>query len=252
MSHAYIPRINTGGNFCGHNPKEPRLTLAKPASERQPLVISRAGKRVTDYYTKPATIPTLAHQHRRRHRSEGRESCVLIILSLLKFVDLASLRVGLPTPEGFAALPIKLLADHAGISLRRAERAIARLKLSGLLTVAQVAERQDDGSIRGVAAIKAVSKNLWGCFGLDDMLQHERIKAAKRVRKSARKNQNLTSRAKARAGLFLDQIRGQLPTRQKIDPERNRALQLREIELRTAHPDWPLADIKRKARQSAF
>lgn len=252
MSRAYVPRINNGGNFCGHNPKAPRLTLAKPASERRPLVLRRLDERITDYYARPATIPTLAHQHSRRHRSESREGCLLILLSLLKLMDLASLRVGVPTPEGFVALPITLLADHAGISLRRAERAIAKLKTAGLLTITQVAERQADGSILGVPAIKAVSKHLFGCFGLADMLKHEREKAAKRVRKSERKNQNLTSRAKARAGLFLEQIRGALPTRQKADPERARAIQLRELELRQAHPDWPLADIQRKARQSAF
>lgn len=252
MTRAYVPRINNGGNFCGHKPKEPRLTIATPASERVPLVLRKLADRAKDYYWRPATLPTLAHQRSRRHRSESRESCLLIILALLKFTDLASLRVGIPTPEGFSALPITLLAKHAGISLRRAERAIAKLKTAGLLTVSPVAERQADGSIIGVAAIKAVSKYLWGCFGLADMLKHERIKAAKRVRKSERKNQNLTSRAAARAGLFLEQIRGALPTRQKTDPERARAIQLRELELRQAHPDWPLADIQRKARQSAF
>lgn len=254
MSHAYIPRINTGGNFCGHNPKQPRFTIAKPTSERAPLVLRRLAERAKDYYWNPSTLPTLAHQHgrRRRHRSESRESCLLILLSLFKFVDLASLRVGIPTADGFAALSIPVLAAHAGITLRRAERAIAKLKKAGMLTVSAVAERQADGSIRGMAAIKAVSKHLWGCFGLADMLAHERVKAAKRVTKSRRKNQNLTSRAAARGGLFIEQIRGKLPTRQKADPERSRAIALREIEISLAHPDWPMADIQRKARQSAF
>lgn len=251
MTRAYAPRVNEGGNFCGHNPRAPRLALAKPAHGRQPLVIRRAGERLADYYAKPRTIPTLAHQTTRRHRSESRESCVLLLLSLLKFTDLASLRVGIPTDAGFAPLPLKTLADHAGVGLRRAERAMAKLKAAGLLTVSQVCEKQADGSLLALPAIKAVSKHLWGCFGLADMLAAERVKAAKRDKKAGRRGQNITSRATARGSLFLEQVRAKMPGRRVCDPEQTRALQLREIELALKNPGLSLDDIKRKARHGA-
>lgn len=253
MTRAYVPRVNQGGNFCGHNPAKPRFQIAKPASERLPLVVRRLMERAQDFYWRPDTIPTLAAANNsvRRMRSERREGVLQILAAILKFTDVASLRVGIPTDAGFAGLTITTLASHAGVSLRRAERAIANLKTAGLLTVASVAERQADGSYIGVAAVKAVSKHLWGVFGLLDMLKHEREKAAKRTRKTARRNDNLVSRAASRAALTFDAIRermGMRPTR-ATDPEQRRAIALREIELRQQHPDWPAADIRRKARQ---
>lgn len=247
---AYVPRVNEGGNFCGHNPAAPRLVLAVPPSERMPLILRRLLERMQDFFWRPDVLPSLnaANRSERVLRSERREGCLLVLSSILKFTDVESLRVGIPTAEGFSGITIPLLAKHAGITLRRAERAVANLKAAGLLTVSPVAERQADGSYLGVAAIKAVSKHLWGCFGLLDMLKHEREKAAKRARKVQRKAGNVVSRATSRAALVLDAIKTNLPSR-RPDPELQRRIALREIELRMQHPDIPIADIQRKARQ---
>lgn len=251
VSHAYTPRINEGGNFCGHNPAKPALDIAKPASHRAPLIIRRLMERIPDFYWSPDKLPSLnaANRSRRNLRSERREGCLRILSAILKFTDVASLRVGIPTADGFAGLTIPLLANHAGVTLRRAERAIANLKTAGLLTVATIAEKQNDGTFLGVAAVKAVSKHLWGCFGLLDMLTHERDKASKRARKVQRKTANVASRAKSRAALTLDAIRTTLPRARRTDPELKRRLALREIELRIQDPGRPIADIQRQARQ---
>ena len=251
MSRAYVARVNAGGNYCGHLPGKPRLELAKPAAHRQPLIIRRAQERIADFYWSPDKLPSLnaANQSARNLRSERRESCLLILSSILKFTDVESLRVGIPTADGFAGLPITTLANHAGVTLRRAERAVANLKTAGLLKVSPVVEKQDDGSYIGVAAVKAVSKHLWGCFGLLDMLKHEREKAAKRARKVVRKTGNLVSRAKSRAALALDAIRVSLPRTRRDDPEQRRRLMMRELELRASDPGRSVADIQRQARQ---
>jgi hypothetical protein len=252
MTRAYVPRVNEGGNFCGHDPAAPRLNLEKPASERLPLVLRRLMERMPDFYITPSKIPTLnaANNSARQLRSESRESCLLVLASIVKFTDLASLRVGIPTAEGFAGLTIATLANHAGVGLRRAERAVAKLKAAGLLTVASIAEKQADGSFLGVAAVKAVSKHLFGVFGLLEMLKHERDKASRRVKKQARRLANVATRAGSRAALQLAKIRTFLPTPSRpVDPEHRRRLALREIELRQRHPDWPIADIQRQARQ---
>lgn len=251
MSHAYVPRVNEGGNFCGHNPGKPALDLAKPAANRQPLIIRRLQERIPDFYWSPEKLPSLnaANRSARVLRSERREGCLRILSAILKFTDVASLRVGVPSAQGFMGVTISLLAKHAGMTLRRAERAVANLKTAGLLTVSPVAEKQDDGSYLGVAAVKAVSKHLWGCFGLLDMLKHEREKASKRARKVQRKTANVVSRAKSRAALTLDAIRTTLPRARRADPELQRRLALREIELRIQDPGRPIADIQRQARQ---
>lgn len=251
MTRAYVPRDNLGGNYCGHNPASPRRAIALPASERMPLVLRRAAERMQDFYDRPDTIPTLnnANLSDRQLRSESREGCLLVLSSILKFTDVASLRCGVPTDKGFAGLTVSTLAKHAGVSLRRAERSVAKLKRAGLLTVAALSERQPDGSFVGVAAIKAVSKHLWGAFGLLDMLKHERDKAAKRIRKSARRYGNVVTRATSRAALALDSIRARLPASRPVDPEQRKRLALRELQLREQHPDWPIASIQRQARQ---
>lgn len=251
MTRDYVPRVNEGGNFCGHNPARPRLSPSNAPSERLPLILRRLLERIPDFYWSPETLPSLnaANNSIRRLRSERREGCLLILAAILKFTDVESLRVGIPTAEGFAGLTIALLSKHAGIVLRRAERAVADLKRAGLLTVSAVSERLADGSYKGVAAIKAVSKHLWGCFGLLDMLKHERDKAAKRARKVQRKTANVVSRARSRAALAIDAIKTRLPGARRIDPEQQRRLALREIELRIQDPGRPIADIQRQARQ---
>lgn len=253
MSRVYVPRVNEGGNFCGHNPASPRIVMANPASGRIPLVLRRLIERMQDYYFRPTTLPTLnaANGSHRRQRSERRESCLLVLQSILKFTDVASLRCGIPTDKGFASLTIATLASHAGVGLRRAERAVANLKAAGLLTVAPIVERQADGSYQGVAAIKAVSKHLWGAFGLLDMLKHERDKASKRIKKQAHRYAAATSRAASRAALALAGLRDlvQRPRNTATDPEQRRRVALRELELRQQHPTWSIHQVQHQARQ---
>lgn len=48
--------------------------------------------------------------------------------------DLTSLRVGIPTADGFKSMTVDFIAKQTGMTLRRCERAIADLKAAGLLT----------------------------------------------------------------------------------------------------------------------
>lgn len=253
MAHAYVPRENEGGNYCGHDPESPQLSLAIAAPENAPKILSQLRERLPEFFDRPTIIPSLnfANGSTRQQRSERRESCIRVISVLLKFTDLASLRVGVPTADGFMGLTFPLLAKHCGMGIKRLERAVADLKKAGLLTVAPVAEKHEDGTYSSVAAVKAVSQHLWGVFGLLEKLNSERAKAAKRVKKFARKNSNITQRAKSRGALVLAGIRARIPfgERQSADPEQRRRVALRELELRQQHPDWPVADIQRQARQ---
>ncbi|EKB4876850.1 hypothetical protein OWX57_006650 [Pseudomonas aeruginosa] len=62
---------------------------------------------------------------------------------------------------------------------------MADLKRANLLTVSQPRQLQDDGSWRGLAAVKAVNALLFTAFGLHERLRHERDRAAKRLAKKA-------------------------------------------------------------------
>jgi hypothetical protein len=188
VARAYIPRTNSGGNFCGHQPDAPRLELVKPSTDKtRPKILAELQSRVRQYYRSPRYIPSLnaANGSRRQQRSERREACLLLLNAILEFTDLASLRCGVPTSAGFISLTLDYLVQYTGMNMRRAERAMADLKRANLLTVSQPRQLQDDGSWRGLAAVKAVNALLFTAFGLHERLRHERDRAAKRLAKKA-------------------------------------------------------------------
>ncbi len=141
MDRAYVPRANLGGNFCGHDPLSPRLTLASPAKTGMggiPRVLTLCSERLKDYYDSPRkVIPSLdlANGSKCQQRSERREACILLMTALLKHTDLASLRVGIPTRDGFLGLTVDYIARQTGMTLKRVERALTDLKASGLVTL---------------------------------------------------------------------------------------------------------------------
>ncbi|WP_131679688.1 hypothetical protein [Metapseudomonas furukawaii] len=186
----YVPRTNSGGNFCGHNPDAPRLQLAKPTTlKNRPRILQRLQEAVRQYYRSPSRLPSLnaANRSQRQQRSERREACILALTSILEFTDLTSLRCGIPTAAGFQSLTLEYLAAFTGMGLRRMERAVADLKRSNILTVAQPRQLQEDGTYRGLAAVKAVNNLLFGAFGLLKWLKHERQRASERLAKRAKK-----------------------------------------------------------------
>ena len=197
---AYIPRTNPGGNFCGHQPDAPRLELVRPTTAKaRPGILRELQGRVRQYYSAPRYIPSLnaANGSKRQQRSERREACLLLLNAILEFTDLASLRCGVPTSAGFISLTLDYLVQYTGLNIRRAERAMADLKRANLLTVSQPRQLQDDGSWRGLAAVKAVNALLFTAFGLYERLRHERDRATKRLAKKALKGGgNLTGWAR--------------------------------------------------------
>lgn len=169
-----------------------------------------------------------------------------MIDAILEYTDLVSLRCGVPTATGFMSLTLDYLVQYTGLNMRRAERALADLKKANLLTVSQPRQLLEDGSWRGLAAVKAVSALLFTTFGLHERLKHERDRAAKRLAKKAvRAGGSLTSWARSKLV-----IGNPAPSRgRRVEPgspprgvdrltfERERQEVL--IELKGAHPTMP-------------
>lgn len=202
-TRTYVPRVNSGGNYCGHQPDAPRLDLVKPTTTKtRPKILTLLQERVRRYYAAPDCLPSLraANQSKkgRQQRSERREACLQLLSAILEFTDLTSLRCGVPTPSGFLSLTLDYLVEFTGLQPRRAERAMADLKRANLLTVNQARQLQEDGSWRGLAGVKAVNKLLFSAFGLGRRLRHERDRAAKRLaKKVAHKGGTLTGWARS-------------------------------------------------------
>jgi len=259
VGRPYAPRENLGGNFCGHDPLCPRLTLARPAKTGKdgiPRILTLCSERLKGYYHNPRLIiPSLdlANGSQRQQRSERREACLLLLMALLKYTDLASLRVGIPTQDGFLSLTVGYIAKQTGMTLKRVERALADLKTSGLVTLSQPRKRLPDGSWKGLAAVKAISRHLFALFGLGRMLQRERDKASRRL---AKKSKNRETAGQAQLALALKALTGKLSSKPNRKPpddlEYRRRLNLKLTELKEKHWDWSRERLIKEAERMLF
>lgn len=197
------------GNKCGHSPESPRW-FAPPKQHTRPKIIEKAIQEIKRYYSDPAsTIPSLnlANGSDRQQRSERREACLSVLACLLHYLDLATLRVGIPQNDtSFQGISMPFIADKASLSLKRAERAVRDLVRAGLITVHPLCQKIGDTVYKGYAAIRTVSAKLFTIFGLAGRLRFERDKASTRLKKRTRKEQ---TKSKAKIDLMIASHFGQ-------------------------------------------
>ncbi|ARB46961.1 hypothetical protein [Alloalcanivorax xenomutans] len=87
-----------------------------------PPLLKDVAQRLMAYLYWPAEVlPSLnyANGSLRQQRVERRDSCLRLLLAVLRQLDLASLRVGIPTAEGFRPVPLAVLSKKAGLGVRR-------------------------------------------------------------------------------------------------------------------------------------
>lgn len=175
------------GNRCGHNPLAPRCFVPPPEHQTRPGILLRLSTRLWSYYKEPATVlPSLnfANGSTRQQRSERREACLIVLDTLIHYLDLATLTVGIPRAGSIAGLTMAFIAERAGLSLNRVERAVKDLKLGGILSVHPFVTRTATGGLIGHGAIRAISPKLFTIFGLTSWLKLERNRAAKQRRQA--------------------------------------------------------------------
>ena len=181
------------GNRCGHDPKHPRLSPAKPIRKGKgglPRILSLAAERAKAWYYHPKKCKLLQSHPHRKTRSERREACQTVIETILSHLDLASLCLGTPTLEnGFIDIDMHTIVRDSGIGQRRCERAIALLKEAGFMKVQQPRAINDQGDYVGLRAIRVVTTLFFEFLNLGPMLQRERARATERLQRRARKAQ---------------------------------------------------------------
>lgn len=215
------------GNNCGHRPEAPRW-FDPPHRHTRPKIITRIVAEIRRYYRDPAaTIPSLnlANGSDRQQRSERREACLSVLGCLLHYLDLATLRVGIPQNDtSFAGISMPFIAEKSGLTLKRAERAVRDLVRAGIVTVHPLCEKISDTVYKGYAAIRTVSSKLFALFGMSGRLRYERDKASARLKKRARKEE-----AKGRAKIDLLLASGEVPKQTEDYPKSGRIAELRSI-----------------------
>lgn len=195
------------GNNCGHIPENPRW-FSPPEKHKRPKILTEIQQRIRQYYQKPAQLlPLLCYIYgnkskkskKRQQRSERREACINVLACLLHYMDLTTLRVGIPQTDGsFKGIDMRFIAERCGLNLRRVERAMNDLVKSGLVTVHPLCEKISEIAYKGYAAIRTISKQLFTIFSLEGRLRHERERASERQKKKNRK-----AEAKGRANIDL-------------------------------------------------
>jgi hypothetical protein len=214
------------GNRCGHDPLAPRFFEAPADHGDRPPIIRKWIDRCRDFYRDPAKIPSLANalfarkqaadpdgDHTpRQMRSERREACCALLGAIAHYCDLPSLCLSVPQPDG-SLLPIRMatLAERAGLSLRRAERAMRDIVTGGLLGVHPRCEQQEDGRYIGRAAIRVVPPSVFGLFGLEARLEHDRRRISQKRREaldSGSPNRTAAARIKIGVRSALDRVFG--------------------------------------------
>jgi hypothetical protein len=160
-SRVAIKRVNTGGNFCGHDPVNPYFVMRNhpyfvPQSiddlgnKRRSQILYDIVERVKAYYHDPDTLPSLQqanHEKRtsdRQRNSSRREALVNLLMVMVMNMDLPSFRVGQPRKNGgFFNYSLKWLAKKAELSFSRAKRAMSDLNHSMLISSYQYRELID-------------------------------------------------------------------------------------------------------------
>jgi hypothetical protein len=197
------------GNNCGHDPDKPRW-FEPPKQHTRPKIISKAIAEIRRYYRAPvATIPSLnlANGSERQQRTERREACLAVLGCLLHYLDLVTLRVGIPQQDtSFQGISMPFIAEKSGLTLRRTERAAADLVRAGLITVHPLCEKITDIAYKGYAAIRTISAKLFALLGMGSRLRHERERATARQRKRNRKHEQKQA---AKISLVADMIANQ-------------------------------------------
>lgn len=197
------------GNRCGHRPDAPQLAIQPPTHHRaRPRILLRLTKRLERWYRDPSCLAfaPLQRGRKRQRRSERREAIVALCSAVLHYTDLVTLRVGVvdPITRQYTAIDLAYLADLAGLSLSRAQRAMDDLRASGLIRSFRRAERRDSSNgtqWRGRAAVRTLAAGLFALFGLADDLVHARKQASQRAQKAATEARLRQMEAASRAAL---------------------------------------------------
>lgn len=229
------------GNRCGHDPESPRFDMieamtadkAKRAEQDfygkqwRPAILLKLMDKARDIYTNPENHLDLGMHHtgghivkcrganRRQIRTEKRETNTLVLATMILHMDLSRMMVGYYDKKTleFKHYTYAWLAEKAGIGVERFKKGVKFWQDKHIITTNgngknKVCEQQPDGTYRGRACPKAISKHIFAYFSLDKWLADERKKASQRLsEKKEAASAATTKKQKALAAAAADSAR---------------------------------------------
>ncbi|WP_250480050.1 MULTISPECIES: hypothetical protein [unclassified Caballeronia] len=130
-SKLYARPLGSSAGSCSAHGGRNDAVSASPRYRRHSKILTTLIDQLDAYLANPACLPSLnsASGHDRQQRLDRRTACVQLLRAHVKYLDLISVRVGIPQRDGsFMSLTLPFLAKQAGIGLRRAERAMRDLQ----------------------------------------------------------------------------------------------------------------------------
>lgn len=186
--------------------------IPSPAPANAPRILRELKARLSRYLDKPSqwlAQLSAANGSRRQQRSERRLACVQLARAMIKYCDLRTMRIGVPGEAGWIDFTLPYLASQAGLSERRAERALRDLQKARLVKVRRQCElEQTERGVRykGVASIKYLTSTLFEAFGLGKWLRHERTRAHLRAQRGANQQHKRTHRGSTLGAQLIEQL----------------------------------------------
>ncbi|KWF83451.1 Crp/Fnr family transcriptional regulator [Burkholderia cepacia] len=236
-----------------------------PAPATAPRILRELKARLARYLDRPAqwlAQLNAANGSRRQQRSERRLACVQLARAMIKYCDLRTMRIGVPGAAGWVDFTLPYLAAQAGLSERRAERALRDLQTARLVKVrrqCELEETEQGVRYKGVASIKYLTSTLFEAFGLGKWLRHERTRAHLRAQRRANQQHKRTGHGSALGAQLVGQLadiearaRRQAAAADAVQrnaAELERAIQLRVGELFAIHPTWDRDTLYAAARR---
>lgn len=254
----FIPRINAGGNYCGHDPCAPafREVINRCAEQASHPLIRSAIKKLGQYYNNTSILGKLgeirSNGDRRKRRKDGNprkvrsERCdinIMVMAYCLSKINLIKLQVGVIPYHNFEELfsPTEQeIADAIGQNVERVRRALAHWKHAGYLSITQRRRKNEEsGNWESKSPIICIKDTVFILIGIprkwlqtcrdyqSKKWQEERLKRFKAAAERTAERQRDLDYAKAKEAkdFFLNDLMpiiSQWSAKQKAKQERNR------------------------------
>ena len=236
--------LNPLGNWCNHDLHNPKFYEPPGQHGTRPDVLLSAQEGLEKFYWQPKEYlrrMVLARPSPRQQRTEAREAVSEVLGVILHYLDLATMRVGVPNIDcSFHSLSMRDIAlrigwrakeddtnpktKHKGI--RRVWRALKLLKETGYISISKRCEKLFNGeqAYRGLPAVRCVKTSLFHDLKVNiQKLELRRKSAASRLRKRYRIYLNKLDEALKKKGkqhikalLSLVQLNKNLKPRRKV------------------------------------
>ena len=169
------------GNRCGHRPDGSTLGVAKglltAGQGAQPKILKMACEVIDGMFHNPKKfLKSIFFRDERKVRSEFREAICKVLKTIMKFLDLATLRVAVPDENGVLKnITLGVIAQHAGLSIERCTSVWKYLQDKGIARSQQQYEVVD-GQKKGLASFKWLALEFFDSIGLGSWFASDRKK----------------------------------------------------------------------------